>query len=114
MNPRMAGPRGPAMGPGMAPMGPGGYGPGMRGPPPSSMGPGGPGGPGPGGPGPGMPPMSMGGPGPRQPWTPNTSTVSTLDAIFRKRKRKKRWGRLNCLCVHACISIFMCVCGYMS
>ncbi|XP_047473507.1 single-stranded DNA-binding protein 3-like isoform X5 [Penaeus chinensis] len=74
MNPRMAGPRGPAMGPGMAPMGPGGYGPGMRGPPPSSMGPGGPGGPGPGGPGPGMPPMSMGGPGPRQPWTPNTST----------------------------------------
>ncbi|XP_066945449.1 single-stranded DNA-binding protein 3 isoform X24 [Macrobrachium rosenbergii] len=79
MNPRMAGPRGPAMGPGpgMGPMGPGAYGPGMRGPPPSSMGPsgpGGPGGPGPGGPGPGMPPMSMGGPGPRQPWTPNTST----------------------------------------
>ncbi|XP_042225172.1 single-stranded DNA-binding protein 3-like isoform X8 [Homarus americanus] len=79
MNPRMAGPRGPAMGPGpgMGPMGPGAYAPGMRGPPPSSMGPagpGGPGGPGPGGPGPGMPPMTMGGPGPRQPWTPNTST----------------------------------------
>ncbi|KAK8402611.1 hypothetical protein O3P69_000763 [Scylla paramamosain] len=78
MNPRMTGPRGPAMGPGpgMGPMGPAAYGPGMRGPPPNSIGPGpgGPGGPGPGGPGPGMPAMSMGGPGPRQPWTPNTST----------------------------------------
>ena len=71
MNPRMGGPRGPGMGPGMGPMGPGAYGPGMRGPPPSSMGPGGPAGPG------GMPPMSMSGPGARQPWTPNTSTVST-------------------------------------
>merc|ERR1719341_1800194 len=56
MSPRMTGPRGPGMGPG----GPGG--------PVMSPGPGGPGGPG------GMPPMSMGGPGPRQPWTPNTST----------------------------------------
>ncbi|MPC15287.1 hypothetical protein E2C01_008073 [Portunus trituberculatus] len=56
MNPRMTGPRGPAMGPGpgMGPMGPAAYGPGMRGPPPNSIGPGpgGPGGPGPGGPGP--------------------------------------------------------------
>ncbi|XP_057324550.1 single-stranded DNA-binding protein 3 isoform X5 [Microplitis mediator] len=63
MNPRMNPPRGPAMGP----MGPGNYGPGMRGPPPnSSLGPGGPG-------GPGMPPMSMAGPG-RPQWQPNTST----------------------------------------
>jgi hypothetical protein len=39
MNPRMNPPRGPAMGP----MGPGSYGPGMRGPPPNStLGPGGP------------------------------------------------------------------------
>ena len=62
INPRMGGPRGPAMA--MGPMGPGGpYGPGMRGPgPPSSMGPGG-------------PPMSMGG---GRPWTPNTSTVRLL------------------------------------
>ena len=86
MNPRMTGPRGPAMGPGpgMGPMGPAAYGPGMRGPPPNSIGPGpgGPGGPGPGGPGPGMPAMSMGGPGPRQPWTPNTSTVSTPHCLY--------------------------------
>ncbi|XP_034175697.1 sequence-specific single-stranded DNA-binding protein isoform X6 [Osmia lignaria lignaria] len=62
MNPRMNPPRGPGMGP----MGPGSYGPGMRGPPPnSSLGPGGPG-------GPGMPPMSMA--GGRQQWQPNTST----------------------------------------
>ena len=73
MNPRMNPPRGPAMGP----MGPGSYGPGMRGPPPNcTLGPGGPGGPGPGGPGgPGMPPMSMTGPGGRPQWQPNTSTV---------------------------------------
>ena len=65
MNPRMNPPRGPGMGP----MGPGSYGPGMRGPPPnSSLGPGGPG-------GPGMPPMSMAGPSGRQQWQPNTSTV---------------------------------------
>ncbi|KAK2583810.1 hypothetical protein KPH14_009708 [Odynerus spinipes] len=64
MNPRMNPPRGPGMGP----MGPGSYGPGMRGPPPnSSLGPGGPG-------GPGMPPMSMAGPAGRQQWQPNTST----------------------------------------
>ncbi|XP_034940192.1 single-stranded DNA-binding protein 3 isoform X1 [Chelonus insularis] len=63
MNPRMNPPRGPTMGP----MGPGNYGPSMRGPPPnSSLGPGGPG-------GPGMPPMSMAGPG-RPQWQPNTST----------------------------------------
>ncbi|XP_066582641.1 single-stranded DNA-binding protein 3 isoform X5 [Prorops nasuta] len=63
MNPRMNPPRGPGMGP----MGPGSYGPSLRGPPPnSSLGPGGPG-------GPGMPPMSMAGPG-RQQWQPNTST----------------------------------------
>ncbi|KAF2343871.1 hypothetical protein FHG87_025373, partial [Trinorchestia longiramus] len=69
MNPRMGGPRGPAMGPGpgMGPMGPGAYGPGMRGPPPSSIGPGGPA-------GPGIPPISMSGASARQPWTPNTST----------------------------------------
>ncbi|XP_039299197.1 single-stranded DNA-binding protein 3 isoform X11 [Nilaparvata lugens] len=65
MNPRMNPPRGPGLGP----MGPGSYGPGMRGPPPSStLGPG----PGPGGPG--MPPMSMSGPGGRPQWQPNTST----------------------------------------
>lgn len=53
----------------MGPMGPGSYGPGMRGPPPNStLGPGGPG-------GPGMPPMSMAAPGGRQQWQPNTSTV---------------------------------------
>ncbi|XP_046747483.1 single-stranded DNA-binding protein 3 isoform X8 [Diprion similis] len=64
MNPRMNPPRGPGMGP----MGPGSYGPSMRGPPPnSSLGPGGPG-------GPGMPPMSMAGPGGRPQWQPNTST----------------------------------------
>ncbi|XP_071571153.1 single-stranded DNA-binding protein 3 isoform X1 [Temnothorax nylanderi] len=64
MNPRMNPPRGPGMGP----MGPGSYGPGMRGPPPNStLGPGGPG-------GPGMPPMSMAAPGGRQQWQPNTST----------------------------------------
>lgn len=76
MNPRMNPPRGPAMGP----MGPGSYGPGMRGPPPNStLGPGGPGGPGPGGPGgPGMPPMSMTGPGGRPQWQPNTSTVCII------------------------------------
>lgn len=67
MNPRMNPPRGPGMGP----MGPGSYGPGMRGPPPNStLGPGGPG-------GPGMPPMSMAAPGGRQQWQPNTSTVWT-------------------------------------
>lgn len=60
MNPRMNPPRGPGMGP----MGPGSYGPGMRGPPPnSSLGPG----------GPGMPPMGMAGGRPQ--WQPNTSTV---------------------------------------
>uniref|UniRef100_A0A1B6K1G5 Uncharacterized protein n=1 Tax=Homalodisca liturata TaxID=320908 RepID=A0A1B6K1G5_9HEMI len=60
MNPRMNPPRGPSMGP----MGPGSYGPGMRGPPPNSgLGP---------GPGPGMPTMSMAGPRPQ--WQPNTST----------------------------------------
>lgn len=65
MNPRMNPPRGPGMGP----MGPGSYGPGIRGPPPNStLGPGGPG-------GPGMPPMSMAAPGGRQQWQPNTSTV---------------------------------------
>lgn len=65
MNPRMNPPRGPGMGP----MGPGSYGPNMRGPPPNStLGPGGPG-------GPGMPPMSMAAPGGRQQWQPNTSTV---------------------------------------
>lgn len=58
MNP----PRGPSLGP----IGPGTYGPGLRGPPPnSSLGPGGP-----------MPPMSMTGPGGRPQWQPNTSTVS--------------------------------------
>lgn len=58
MNPRMNPPRGPGMGP----MGPGSYGPSMRGPPPNSnLGPG----------GPGMPPMSMTG---RPQWQPNTST----------------------------------------
>lgn len=58
MNPRMNPPRGP----GMAPMGPGAYGPGMRGPPPNSN----------MGPGPGMPPMGMAGNRPQ--WQPNTST----------------------------------------
>lgn len=49
----------------MGPLGPGSYGPGLRGPPPnSSLGPGGP-----------MPPMTMGGPGGRPQWQPNTSTV---------------------------------------
>jgi len=74
MNPRMNPPRGPGMGP----MGPGSYGPGMRGPPPnSSLGPGGPG-------GPGMPPMSMAAPGGRQQWQPNTSTVwiNTYQFLF--------------------------------
>lgn len=52
MNPRMNPPRGPGMGP----MGPGSYGPGMRGPPP----------------GPGMPPMGMQGGRPQ--WQPSTST----------------------------------------
>lgn len=74
MNPRMNPPRGPGMGP----MGPGSYGPGMRGPPPnSSLGPGGPG-------GPGMPPMSMAGPGGRQQWQPNTSTVWYYLFILKK------------------------------
>jgi hypothetical protein len=62
MNPmnRMNPPRGPSMGP----LGPGTYGPGLRGPPPnSSLGPGGP-----------MPPMSITGPGGRPQWQPNTST----------------------------------------
>ncbi|KAJ3639515.1 hypothetical protein Zmor_002872 [Zophobas morio] len=62
MNPmnRMNPPRGPSMGP----LGPGTYGPSLRGPPPnSSLGPGGP-----------MPPMSMTGPGGRPQWQPNTST----------------------------------------
>ncbi|XP_058806457.1 single-stranded DNA-binding protein 3 isoform X4 [Phymastichus coffea] len=69
MNPRMNHPRaGPG---GMPPMGPGTYGPGLRGPPPNSnLAPGGPGGPG----GAGMPPMSMAGPGGRPQWQPNTST----------------------------------------
>lgn len=68
MNPRMNPPRGPGMGP----MGPSGYNPNMRGPPPNSMG----GGPnGPGGPG-GMPPMSMSNPRPQ--WQPNVSTVKIL------------------------------------
>lgn len=63
MNPRMNPPRGPNMGP----MGPGSYGPGMRGPPPnSSLAPG----------GPGMPPMGMAGGRPQ--WQPNTSTVSNI------------------------------------
>ncbi|XP_060537443.1 single-stranded DNA-binding protein 3 isoform X4 [Cylas formicarius] len=58
---RMNPPRGPSMGP----LGPGTYGPGIRGPPPnSSLGPGGP-----------MPPMTMGGPGGRPQWQPNTSTM---------------------------------------
>ncbi|CAH1964419.1 unnamed protein product [Acanthoscelides obtectus] len=57
---RMNPPRGPSMGP----LGPGTYGPGLRGPPPnSSLGPGGP-----------MPPMTMTGPGGRPQWQPNTST----------------------------------------
>jgi hypothetical protein len=63
MNPmnRMNPPRGPSMGP----LGPGTYGPGLRGPPPnSSLGPGGP-----------MPPMSITGPGGRPQWQPNTSTI---------------------------------------
>lgn len=72
MNPRMNPPRGPGMGP----MGPGSYGPGMRGPPPNStLGPGGPG-------GPGMPPMSMAAPGGRQQWQPNTSTVRGYTSAF--------------------------------
>lgn len=75
MAPRMNPPRGPGMGP----MGPGSYGPGMRGPPPnSSLGPGGP------GPNPGMSPMSMAGPsGGRPQWQPNTSTVCNLMLISR-------------------------------
>lgn len=82
MNPRMNPPRGPGMGP----MGPGSYGPGMRGPPPnSSLGPG------PGGPGPsaGMSPMSMAGPsGGRPQWQPNTSTVSEAArvCVFREHR----------------------------
>jgi hypothetical protein len=61
MNPRMNPPRGPGMGP----MGPGSYGPGMRGPPPnSSLGPGG---------------MPMGMAGGRPQWQPNTSSVSYLN-----------------------------------
>jgi len=60
----------------MGPMGPGSYGPGMRGPPPNStLGPGGPG-------GPGMPPMSMAAPGGRQQWQPNTSTVRSICECF--------------------------------
>ena len=68
MNPRMNHPRsGPG---GMPPMGPGTYGPGMRGPPPNNnLAPGGPG-------GGGMPPMSMAGPGGRPQWQPNASTVN--------------------------------------
>ncbi|KAL0266862.1 UNVERIFIED_CONTAM: hypothetical protein PYX00_009298 [Menopon gallinae] len=68
-NPRMNPPRGPGMGT----MGPGSYGPGMRGPPPgNSMGLGGPGGPpqGPGGPGPGGRPQ----------WTPNTCSSMTYSS----------------------------------
>lgn len=69
MNPRMNPPRGPSLGP----LGPGTYGPGLRGPPPnSSLGPGGP-----------MPPMSMTGPSGRPQWQPNTSTVS----LFHLKKR---------------------------
>ncbi|XP_037925418.1 single-stranded DNA-binding protein 3 isoform X3 [Hermetia illucens] len=60
MNPRMNPPRGPSMGP----MGPGSYGPSMRGPPPNSS---------LGGGGPGMPP-GMGMAGGRPQWQPNTST----------------------------------------
>lgn len=67
MNPRMNPPRGPGMGP----MGPGSYSPGMRGPPPNS-------GLGPGPGGPGMPPMSMSGPTSRPQWQPSTSAVSTI------------------------------------
>ena len=64
MNPRMNPPRGPSM----APMGPGSYGPGLRGPPPNSnLGPGGPG-------GPGIPPMSISSGRPQ--WQSNTSTVN--------------------------------------
>nr|CAD7453740.1 unnamed protein product [Timema tahoe] len=55
MNPRMNPPRGSGMGPGS-------YGPAMRGPPPNSA------------MGPGMPPMSMTGPGGRPQWQPITST----------------------------------------
>lgn len=72
MNPRMNPPRGP----GMPSMGPGSYGPGIRGPPPNSnLGPGGPG-------GPGMPPMSMAGPGGRPQWQPNASTVIGFSSIM--------------------------------
>lgn len=68
MNPRMNPPRGPSMGP----LGPGSYGPGLRGPPPNSnLGPGGP-----------MPPMSMTGPGGRPQWQPNTSTVISFFKAF--------------------------------
>lgn len=64
MNPRMNPPRGPGMGP----LGPGSYGPGLRGPPPnSSLGPAGP-----------MPPMSMN----RPQWQPNTSTVSIFHFVI--------------------------------
>ena len=84
MNPCMAGPRSPAMGPapGMRPMGPGAYGPGTRGPPPSSMGPGGPGGPG-GGQGSRCHQQGMGGPGPGQPWT---SIVSIISVYYASRR----------------------------
>ncbi|CAB3361477.1 Hypothetical predicted protein [Cloeon dipterum] len=60
MNPRMNPPRGP----GMAPMAPGGYGPGMRAPPPNAN----------LGPGSGPPMGPMGGPGGRPQWQPVTST----------------------------------------
>jgi Single-stranded DNA binding protein, SSDP len=62
MNPRMNPPRGP----GMAPMAPGGYGPGMRAPPPNAN----------LGPGSGPPMGPMGGPGGPRQWQPVTSAVS--------------------------------------
>lgn len=62
MNPRMNPPRGPVMGPGP-------YGPGMRGPPPNNnMGPG----------GPGMPPMGMAGGRPQ--WNPNSAAPMNYSA----------------------------------
>ncbi|XP_059488420.1 single-stranded DNA-binding protein 3 isoform X4 [Neocloeon triangulifer] len=64
MNPRMNPPRGP----GMAPMAPGGYGPGMRAPPPNAN----------LGPGSGPPMGPMGGPGGRPQWQPVTSTFQPM------------------------------------
>lgn len=68
MNPRMNPPRGP----GMAPMAPGGYGPGMRAPPPNAN----------LGPGSGPPMGPMGGPGGPRQWQPVTSAVSFLFPYF--------------------------------